>query len=137
VTPAAAPGTRRRQAWVRYVVDVAVAMGIGYPALVLLSVWFLRSHPGSVWRYAVAVAPMAPVLWLAFAAVRFLHQADELERRIQLEAIAFSFVVTAVGTLSYAFLQSAGLPPLNPWWIWIVMTALWAGGVMTLKIRYR
>ena len=43
--------------------------------------------------------------------MRMFRGLDELQRRIQLEAVAFSFLATCLITLTWAFQQNAGLPP--------------------------
>ena len=68
----------------------------------------------AAWRFAVALAPMFTfviILLMLVAQVRRL--ADELERRVMLEALVIAFFGTMIGTSAYGLLQRAGLPDLN------------------------
>jgi hypothetical protein len=44
---------------------------------------------------------------------RYLREADELQRRIQLNALAFGFCVTYFWIVSYTVLVAAGAPTLE------------------------
>jgi hypothetical protein len=83
-----------------------------YLALVALSVMLLR-HLGSSasWnlRTLVALAPMLPMLLAAAAFVRYLRRCDELEQRIELEAIAAAALTTSLGFLAVGTLAGASL----------------------------
>ena len=77
--------------------------------------WFLRSDPaisaGAVW--VVALAPNLLALGVVIVYLRFLRNADELVRRIQLEGLAFGFGVGAVFSMGYQLLERAGAPDLS------------------------
>jgi hypothetical protein len=100
--------TMVRRSSVQYVITVLVLMVIVYPALLLLVLWLAPpgSHHGP--GYALAVLPALPVIGVALALLHWLRQADELERRIQLDALAFSGVVTMLGGGTYVMIT--GLP---------------------------
>jgi hypothetical protein len=59
----------------------------------------LNGFPDAPWRYAVVPLPVVPMAGLAVAALLFLRETDELQRRIQLEALGFAF---AAGSLVIA-----------------------------------
>ena len=77
--------------------------------------WFLRSDPaisqGAAW--IVAVAPNLLALGVVIVYLRFLRDADELVRRIQLEGLAFGFGVGVVFSMGYQLLERAGAPQLG------------------------
>ncbi len=62
---------------------------------------------------------------------------DELQRRIQLDAIAFSFLGTALATFAWGFAEDAGAPELRAFHVWPLMAVLWVAGVLALQRRYR
>ena len=71
-------------------------------------------------------------------AVRSIRRLDELQQKIQLEALAFSFAGTGVLTSGYGFLVDAGLPDIE--WgalVWPFMAGLWAIGLVIANRRYR
>src|SRR5215813_13947709 len=96
-----------------------------YLVAVIISVRVIKHNPSVSWKYAWALLPMVPALFFPFAVLNRLREMDELQRKIQLEALAFGFATAAVLTLSYGFLQNAGLPDLSWVWVWPVMSACW------------
>jgi hypothetical protein len=88
-------------------------------------------------RALIAVAPVVPTIFALFAFVRFLGRMDELQRRIQLEALGFGFGATAILTFAYGFLENAGLPRLSYIWVLPAMVALWGIGGAVAARRYR
>ena len=63
--------------------------------------------------YAVAILPTIVGLFTARSYARFLAQADELQRRIHLEAIALAFGVGILFMMGYRLLSRVGLPELD------------------------
>jgi hypothetical protein len=118
-----------RRSSVVYVVSVLVLMVIIYPALLLLVLWLAPPGANKGPGYALAVLPALPVIGLGLAWLRWLRQADELERRIQLDALAFSGIVTMLGGGTYVILT--GLPAYV-----LVLTffVLWAVAVGARRI---
>ncbi len=88
-------------------------------------------------RAVVALVPMIPLVFVATACVGAVRELDELQRRIQFEALAFAFTLTALLTFSYGFLQvGAGLPPANLFGVWPLMAVLWLLGLFVARRRY-
>lgn len=94
----------------------------------------LRS-PG---RIALALLQGAATTVLIVATARPMRHYDELQRRIQLEALALAFAGTAILATAYGFLVNAGLPDID-WgaWIWPGMVSLWAVSLIIANRRYR
>jgi multisubunit Na+/H+ antiporter MnhB subunit len=94
----------------------------------------LRS-PG---RIALALLQGAATTVLIVAMARPMRHYDELQRRIQLEALALAFAGTAILATAYGFLVNAGLPDID-WgaWIWPGMVSLWAVSLIIANRRYR
>jgi ABC-type cobalamin transport system permease subunit len=121
----------------RYTVGILTA-SVLYAVALLISVYFLKHHnPLAPQKYLVAILPVLPALWIPAVVLRFFRELDELQRRIQLEGLAFGFTATAVLTLSYGFLQNAGMPQISWIWVWPVMGACWALGLAISRRRYR
>jgi hypothetical protein len=69
--------------------------------------------PAGVLHWLMAALPLligAVALWFW---LRYLREADELQRRIQLNAVAFGFGVTFFWITSYSALIAAGAPTLE------------------------
>ncbi|MDQ8953389.1 hypothetical protein RFH42_10500 [Acinetobacter rudis] len=69
--------------------------------------------------------------------IRLITQLDELQRQIQLYALAFAFTGTALTTFSYGFLENIGFPHFPIFMVWPVMATLWGVGVAIGIWRYR
>lgn len=109
---------------------------ITYGVLLLVSVFLIVHGPSSAWWH-IALVPMIPIFFASWAYLRFFHCIDELQKRIQLEALALSFGVTCGVALSYGLLEYAGFPALS--WIWVasLMMVLWDIGVHIASRRYQ
>jgi hypothetical protein len=120
----------------RYIAGVLGAITL-YTVVLVISIRWLHHNPAAPWKYAIAVLPVFPVLWIPVAAVRFFREMDELQKQIQLEGLAFGFTSAAVLTLTYGFLQNAGLPEVSWVWVWPVMAICWMIGLAAAHRRYR
>ena len=84
-----------------------------------------------------ALVPMvASIVFVVFMATA-IASLDELQRRIQTEAIAIGFAGTAIFCLSYGLLGLAGVPALNWGLVVPVMTFMWLIGKLWTLWRYR
>ena len=73
----------------------------------------------------------------AWAIMRGLWRMDELQRRIQFDAIAISFLGTALLTFGWGFAEGAGVPRLQAFMVWPIMGTLWCAGLLIARHRYR
>lgn len=119
----------------RYLKEFLSAMA-GYTALVPLSMWMLRGREHTPLGYAIAFLPIVPSALALWAFLRMFRGLDELQRRIQLEAVAFSFLATCLITLTWAFQQNAGLPRFDVSWVAPLLIMLWGLGLGIAKRRY-
>ena len=69
--------------------------------------------PSDVIAWSVGAVPLLAGVVALWAWSRYLHEAEELERRIQLNALALGFGATFVSVISYTALLSAGAPMLE------------------------
>ncbi|MGP9767457.1 hypothetical protein ACT3UM_17240 [Halomonas sp. AOP13-D3-9] len=88
-------------------------------------------------RAAITLCPVIPAAFMCWAVVRQLRRLDEMQLRIQFEALGFAFAASALLTFSYGFMENIGAPHL-PWlWVWPVMGLMWIVGLMIAKNRYQ
>jgi hypothetical protein len=80
------------------------------------------------------VIPSAFAVW---AAIRFFRGLDELQRRIQFEAMAFSFLGTCLISLNWGVLERAGLPHPDVVWITLLLMPLYCIGLGVACRRYQ
>ena len=86
----------------------------------------------------LALVPVVPAVLAALAVIDRMRLLDELQRRIQAEGIQFSFLITAILTLSYGFLESfAHFPRLSMSLVMPVLVSTWAVGLAIASYRYR
>jgi amino acid transporter len=120
----------------RYKIQLTVTVA-AYVAILVTVMWALgRFDLHGVLRYAVTLAPLVPIAFLVMAVARYFRESDELERRIVTEAFAIGAVVTALFSVTYAFLENTGLPHLTAWWTWSVVMGASAVARLALNRRY-
>jgi hypothetical protein len=129
---------RVQSTWVTYRSQIEIGLALlAYMMLLIGSVTLLRANQDASWRYIVAVVPVLPAALVVYLFVRRLAQADELQRRIQIEAFGFSLAGTALLTFTYGFLEGAGMPHLNWTFVLPLMAVLWGVGTAIFTLRYR
>jgi len=120
----------------RYLKEFGSSMA-GYTVMVPVSIWLLKGHERSSLRYFFAVLPVIPSAFAVWAAIRFFRGLDEMQRRIQFEGLAFSFLATCLITLAWGFLQNAGLPHADVMWVTPMLILLWGLGLQIASRRYQ
>lgn len=103
--------------------------------------WALRHlEPGPSLRLVLALLPVIPGLVYLTLVFRSIRAMDELEHRIQFEAVSFAFLGSLVVSLTYGMLQKSGFFRDWPWdWegIWFMLMVLWAAGYLRAWKRYK
>jgi hypothetical protein len=107
-----------------------------YAAVVFFTVRLLEMLGNSPWRLLVTLLPMIPIGLGLLAFLRFFGEMDELQKRIQLDALAFSFILTGLLTFSYGLLQNVGLPQISFIAVFPLMIAMWGLGHVIASWRY-
>ncbi|MFV3076605.1 hypothetical protein [Niveispirillum fermenti] len=117
---------------------IELIAGIAYAGMLLGTNHAVKSGMvPDAWLVPTALLPMLPCVAILWAITRHIRRMDEFQRRLQFEAIAFSFAATAMLTFSYGFLEGAGLPKLSMFVIWPLMAGLWVIGQGVARYRYR
>lgn len=101
------------------------------------SVTVVQANGAQTWRYVVAAIPAAPagiVIWLF---VRTLSRLDEVQKRVQVQALGFSLAATALLTFGYGFLEGIGWPQMNGTLVLPLSALLWGVGMIVVALRYR
>jgi hypothetical protein len=102
----------------------------------MLSRWKGTPEQPAAAEIALGLLPLAPAALIVWAFFRMLRQADELQRRILHQALAFAFAVTFSAAFAWAFLEGLGLPrvPAVAWCSLLVIS--WALGLAIFSKRY-
>lgn len=94
---------------------------------------------GSALRIASALMPVAPFAWMLREIARGVRGMDELEQRIQLEALALAFPLALVLLMTLGLLELAvHLPPedLGYRHVWAMMPMLYFAGLALARKKY-
>lgn len=92
----------------RYLMRFLPAMA-GYCALIGLFGWLVPHTHSMALRTVLALLPMLPVMIAMRAIALVIREQDELERQLDLQALAAAAVLTSCGFLSFGLLLSAGV----------------------------
>jgi hypothetical protein len=87
-------------------------------------------------RLAMAVRDVVLVSAAVYFLVRTMRSADELERRVQLEALSWSYSVVLVALIAYALAEDV-LPPLRGPWVASALLGSWVVAWVVASIRYQ
>ncbi len=123
----------------RYSAVALVVLFLAYAVLLVVSTGILSSGgiSGGPLRALVALLPVPAALGIiAILMARFLAT-DELEQRIQLTAVALSFLGTLVLTFSWGFLEGVGFERLSGFTVFAVLVGLYVIGLVSARRRYR
>jgi len=88
---------------------------------------------------AVSLLPLPFFLVFLWRFMHHMRHSDELQRRIQLEALAIAFPMTVVMLMTAGLLQTAGIDPTGGWsltGIWMYAGALYLIGRAIAQRRY-
>ena len=88
-------------------------------------------------QYWAAALPLLGWSALVVGIGMAIASLDELQRRIQTEAIAIGFAGTAIFVGGYALFQFAGLPEVNVGIVIMAMSVFWLAGKLWTLWRYR
>ncbi|MCR9130572.1 MAG: hypothetical protein NXI12_13715 [Alphaproteobacteria bacterium] len=89
-------------------------------------------------RLLLALAPVVPALFALREFVIFLRAADEVQARIQSEAILITAGVVAFASFAWGFVEGwMEVPDLSFIWILPAMVAVWGCALPFVTRRYR
>lgn len=85
---------------------------IAYVAITWICVWLLENPLRDslmIWRAVVSLLPLIPIGFAIREVLRLVAASDELQRRMDLEALVTAAVVVGLGSLTLSLLVSAGV----------------------------
>ena len=121
----------------RYFKEFGISMGF-YIVLLIGSITVLTNFelPKAA-QIAITLIPVIPTIFVLLAVMRALRDSDELQQKIQLQAVTFSAIVTGLITFTYGFLENVGFPHLPLLFIFPLMLALWGIGAGIFARKYQ
>ena len=125
----------RDRAVVRDITPGLVALVVAQGSLIIVD----PDGRAGPWTVVWSLLPLLPALWLVWAQVRCLKRADELQRVMQLEALAIGFAVTIVLALLGGLLDAAGIgsPSQSLQITFIIGIVAWIGALFVRTARTR
>lgn len=114
---------------------------VGYSLTLFLSIWLVKRGIESVpLRAVVAVLPVLPIALLMRAALRYLREIDELQRRIETEAIGIASLLVSLLFFAGGLLQKAKVVDIDAAvamiWVFPLLCAIYGIAKMVLARRY-
>ncbi len=125
-------------AWTAYKTQIQFGLAIlAYLMFLVGAVVVVQANHDEAYVFEIAALPLVPAAIVIWLTVRSLSRLDEVQKRLQMQALGFSMAATALVTFGYGFLEGAGLPHLNWTLVLPLMTMLWGVGLGVLALRYR
>jgi len=117
---------------------VAAAVWLAVYLAARIGLQYLRA--GSVEAIFASIAPVWAFFAFIWVVQRAVRRADELQRLVQLDALAFAFstaicVMMGLGLLDIAHAGRLEFPPMRDWWA--LLPALYAVCLAFAHRRYR
>ena len=114
---------------------------VGYSLALFASIWLIKQGIASVpLRALVAVLPVLPLVLMMAAGLRYLREIDELQRRIETEAIGIASLLVALLYFAGGLLQKAKVVDLDAAmamiWVFPLLCAVYGIAKMVLTRRY-
>lgn len=120
-----------------HVVRRMVLAGVLFFASLWAVQWLLSREISSQYNVLIALIPFIPGLIFAISIGSAIAQLDELQRRIQLEAISIGFGASIILSLTYALLVSVGVPQISWLYVPLILVFLWGLGKIWTIWKYR
>jgi len=107
----------RRDGWTSLIAAVTFVLAYFGARLVLK-----LPEAGAALKVAAAVVPAMAFLWFAWSFVHLMRKLDELQRRIQLEALAIAYPLAIAIVMMISLFQKAGYLEWEPMWSYLPIT---------------
>jgi hypothetical protein len=120
-----------------YIVRRIVLSAVIFFVFLFGSQWLLNQEIGETYQILVALVPTIPAIFFGLSIASAIAQLDELQRRIQLEAIGIAFGGSLIIIFSYASLVQVGFPEVSWMFVPLLMLLLWALGKLWTMWKYR
>lgn len=129
----ARPGLQRR-----YTRELLVSM-TAYMLVLFASIWLLKHVDTLPLRAAIALAPVLPIGFAMRAMVRYVRDTDEMQRRIELEAVSIATLFVSMLYMTGGFLQSAKVidVPASAAMIWVFPLVCFSYGLAKAFVARR
>ena len=125
-----------RKAHVAYLIRFTIGMLL-YSLAIFSSRFWSHSVEGTPWRFVSALLPMVGVLICAWAMMRLVREADEMQARKVMEALVISTAGTVITSIAYSLLEEVGAPRVSLIWVGGAWALFFGVGMLWSTWRYR
>lgn len=126
-----------RMEYPAYIVRRVVFTGFLFLATFFAAIWMLDNDIAQDYQLLIALVPAIPGILFALSIGSAIASLDELQRRIQLEAIGIGSGASIIITLIYALLVEAGVPQVSWMFVPFLMILMWLVGKLWTVWKYR
>ncbi|MEJ2599370.1 MAG: hypothetical protein P8Z00_13630 [Anaerolineales bacterium] len=120
-----------------FVVRRLLLAGAAFVLGMLAYSYFLDLELNGALQILPSLLAIVPAILFIFAIGSAIGHLDEMQRRIQTEAIAIAFAGTAIVVIAVFLLGLSDVPTPNWGWLLVVMTFSWLLGKLWTMWRYR
>jgi len=121
----------------KYLREFGLAM-IAYAIITMISLKILGAGvENQTLRTLTSLSPIIPLIAVCWTILRNVRRSDEMQRTIQIEAMAIALAGTTIITMGYGFLESVGYPRITMFAVWPLIAVLWTGGLFYGERRYK
>jgi 1,4-dihydroxy-2-naphthoate octaprenyltransferase len=111
---------------------------LGYAAVLAVAVLVVFTVPGlGPWSTVIILLPLLPALGILRFVMRQMERTDEMFRRNQLVAAAWTLGILLVAMIAWTLLEVIGWPLLPMWVNLCVAQGVWIACIWTQILRYR
>ena len=114
---------------------------VAYVLILLFSVWLLKRVEAPGLRALVALMPVPAIGMALRAIIRYIRDVDELQQRIELEAVSFAAAFVSMAYVTGAFLQLAKVIDIPSGvamiWVFPLICASYGLAKIVVARRYR
>ena len=110
---------------------------LGSMLLFMIAIFFRRyALTHGWWPIGFTLLPAVPLALAIVAMLRMIKKLDEMQRMIQLYAVAIAAMGTAFVSVVFALLEDVGIGPVSLWMIWPLICGLWGISAYILSRRF-
>lgn len=119
------------------VVRNLVISGVLFFVSFLGAITLITREIGNFSQLVVAVFPIPPLLFFIYSISHAISTLDEFQRRVQVEAIAIGFGITAAIMIAFGLLGMAGANQPGSMVVLVIMVGSWLLGKVWTRWKYR
>jgi hypothetical protein len=114
-----------------------IISGVLFFAALFATPWLFDREISSQYQILIAFVPAIPGMLFIISIGSAISQLDEMQRRIQLEAISIGFGAAVILFMTYALLVEVGFPEISWMFVPLILVALWGIGKIWTIWKYR